>query len=55
MEYGSLNCEPDEVHDRWYPKSNKFTETNKNTLYKNTGLNTVKDRNRVHDILDVYI
>ena len=26
MEYGSLKSDPDEIQDKWFPKSNKFTE-----------------------------
>ena len=54
MEYGSLEITKDEVLDVWYPKTNKFTEKNKNTLYKNNGLNTNIEKNKVHDLLDIY-
>lgn len=53
MDYGRLNPSKHEVHNRWFPKSNEFSNGLKGKLYRNNGLNTVVDKNRVLDLLDI--
>lgn len=53
MDYGRLHPSKHEVHNRWFPKSNEFSDGLKGKLYRNNGLNTVVDRNKVLDLLDI--
>lgn len=55
MEYGKLKPSNREINSEWYPKSNQFTEKLKDTFKRNTGLNTVIEKNKVNDILDVFM
>ena len=54
MEYGRMKPNKYEVSRIYYPKSNRFTEKHKNTLYKFTCLNTHKENHPVHDLLDLF-
>lgn len=52
LDYGKLMPSNYELHERWYPRNNKFTGELSGTNYKNNSLRTEVNRNPVNDILD---
>lgn len=51
-DYGRLKPTEYEIHSRWYPRSNNFTDSVPGGPYENNSLRTEITKSKVHDYLD---